>query len=93
MAPQFTNTKIKHPTYFIMFFSCQPVAFATFVKSWAYMFGSKLPLLTCIVTSLHQDSGSSPNGHSHKRKALLTATFRKQGFSQLPYKFCIFTFP
>ena len=69
------------------------MTFAIFAKSWAYMFGSKLPLLTFIVTSLHQYSGSSPNGHSRKRKALLMVTFRKQGFSQLPYKFCIFTFP
>ena len=80
MAPQFTNTKVKHPTYFIILtkqkslifvrllfgqFSCQPVAFAIFAKSWAYMFGSKLPLLNCIVTSLHQYSGSPSNGHSH----------------------------
>ena len=69
------------------------MTFAIFAKSWAYMFGSKLFLLTCIVTSQHQDSGSSPNGHSHKQKALLMATLRKEGFSQLPYKFCIFTFP
>ena len=38
-------------------------------------------------------SGSSPNGHSRKRTALLTATFTKLRFSQLPYKLCIFSFP
>ena len=38
-------------------------------------------------------SGNSPNGHSRKRKALLTVIFTKRRFSQLPYKLCIFTFP
>ena len=38
-------------------------------------------------------SGSSANGHSCKQKALLTATFTKCRFSQLPYKLGIFTFP
>ena len=37
-------------------------------------------------------SGSSPNGHSHKQTALLTATFTKPHLSQLPYKLCTFTF-
>ena len=34
-------------------------------------------------------SGSSANGHSRKRKALLAATFTKCCFSQLPYKLYI----
>ena len=38
-------------------------------------------------------SGSSPNEHSRKRIALLTATFTKPRFSQLPNKLCIFSFP
>ena len=38
-------------------------------------------------------SGSSPNGHSRKRTALLTATFTKPRFSELPYNLCIFSFP
>ena len=38
-------------------------------------------------------SGSSANGHPCKQKALLTATFTKCRFSQLPYKLGIFTFP
>ena len=37
-------------------------------------------------------SGSSLNGHSHKQRALRTATFTKLHFSQLPHKFLICTF-
>ena len=38
-------------------------------------------------------SGSSLNGHSRKRTALLTAAFTKPRFSYLPYKPCILSFP
>ena len=45
----------------------------------------------CHMTSLlFCHSGSSPNGHSCKRRALLATTFTKPRFSQLPYKLCIF---
>ena len=37
---------------------------------------------------LSEYSGSSPNRHSRKRTALLTTTFTKPRFSQLPYKLC-----
>ena len=42
---------------------------------------------------LSEYSGSSPNGHSCKRTALLTTAFTKPCFSQLPYKLCIWTIP
>ena len=45
---------------------------------------SYLPCLQFQTSSLY--CGSSPNGHSRKRKSLLTATFTKVRFSQLPYK-------
>ena len=38
-------------------------------------------------------SGSSLNGHSRKRKALLTAAVTKTRLFQLSHKLCIFTFP
>ena len=45
-----------------------------------------------ITSLLFRYSESSPNGHSRKRTALLTATFTQPRFSQLPYKLCIFSF-
>ena len=43
--------------------------------------------------SLYVNKGSTPNGHSRKRTALITSAFTKPLFSELPYKLCIFTFP
>ena len=42
---------------------------------------------------LYVNKGSTPNGHSRKRTALITSAFTKPLFSELPYKLCIFTFP
>ena len=43
--------------------------------------------------SLYVNRGSTSNGHSRKRTALITAAFTKPLFSELSYKLCIFYIP
>ena len=43
--------------------------------------------------SLYVNKGSTPNGHSRERTALITSAFTKPLFSELPHKLCISTFP
>ena len=43
--------------------------------------------------SLYANRGNTPNGHSRKPTALITAAFTKPHFSELSYKLCISTFP